>query len=136
LPASRQRKTSGGCMKLGSSSTLAGKISLMTLWIAVCPMALGHAVLLSSTPPKSGLVKGPDITITLEFSLRVDGLRFPLSLLEPDGTVKPIDTPTQPAANFLSATGHGLGRGTYVLRWKVLAVDGHITSGTVPFEVQ
>jgi methionine-rich copper-binding protein CopC len=99
-------------MKLGSSSRLAGAIFLIALCTVACPAALAHAVLLSSTPRRAAIVKGPDITITLKFNLRVDGLRSSLSLLEPDGTVKQIINPTQPAPNLLSATGHGLGRGT------------------------
>jgi methionine-rich copper-binding protein CopC len=98
--------------------------------------ALAHAVLLSSTPQKNGAVSGPDITINLKYNSRVDGARSTLSLLKPDGTVEKIGTPAQPAPDVLSATGHGLAKGAYVLRWQVLATDGHITRGEVPFQVQ
>ena len=57
-------------------------------------------------------------------------------MVKPDGTVERIGTPQQPAPDVLSATGHGLAKGTYVLRWQVLASDGHITRGEVPFQVQ
>jgi methionine-rich copper-binding protein CopC len=99
-------------------------------------MALAHAVLLSSTPQKNAAVSGPDITINLKYNSRVDGARSSLSLLKPDGTVEKIGTPTQSAPDSLSATGHGLTKGAYVLRWQVLAGDGHITRGEVPFQVQ
>jgi copper resistance protein C len=56
-------------------------------------------------------------------------------LLRPDGTVERISAPTQSAPDLLSATGHGLAKGPYVLRWQVLASDGHITRGEVPFQV-
>jgi copper resistance protein C len=98
--------------------------------------ALAHAVLVSSTPQKNGAVIGPDITINLKYNSRVDGARSTLSLLKPDGTVEKIGTPAQPAPDVLSATGHGLAKGAYVLRWQVLATDGHITRGEVPFQVQ
>jgi methionine-rich copper-binding protein CopC len=98
--------------------------------------ALAHAVLVSSTPQKNAAVSGPDITINLKYNSRVDGARSTISLLKPDGTVERIGTPTQPAPDVLSATGHGLAKGTYVLRWQVLATDGHITRGEVPFQVQ
>ena len=62
--------------------------------------------------------------------------RSSLSLLKPDGTVERIGTPAQPAPDVLSATGHGLAKGSYILRWQVLATDGHITRGEVPFQVQ
>ncbi len=98
--------------------------------------ALAHAVLVSSTPQKNAAVSGPDITINLKYNSRVDGARSSLSLLKPDGTIERIGTPAQPAPDVLSATGHGLAKGAYVLRWQVLATDGHITRGEVPFQVQ
>src|ERR1700730_18271150 len=98
--------------------------------------ALAHAVLVSSTPQKNAAVSGPDITINLKYNSRVDGARSTLSLLKPDGTVERIGTPAQPAPDVLSATGHGLAKGAYVLGRAALARDGHITRGEVPFEVQ
>jgi methionine-rich copper-binding protein CopC len=98
--------------------------------------ALAHAVLVSSTPQKNAAVSGPDIRINLKYNSRVDGARSSLSLLKPDGTVEKIGTPAQSAPDVLSATGHGLAKGAYVLRWQVLATDGHITRGEVPFQVQ
>jgi copper resistance protein C len=124
-------------MKIGSPRWFAGAIIFsLTVWTAAIPrVALAHAVLVSSTPEKNGAVNGPDITINLKYNSRVDGARSTLSLLKPDGTVERISTPTQSAPNLLSATGHGLAKGDYVLRWQVLAGDGHITRGEVPFQV-
>jgi methionine-rich copper-binding protein CopC len=98
--------------------------------------ALAHAVLVSSTPQKNAAVSGPDITINLKYNSRIDGARSTISLLKPDGTVEKIGAPAQVAPDVLSATGHGLAKGAYVLRWQVLATDGHITRGEVPFQVQ
>ena len=39
------------------------------------------------------------------------------------------------AADVLAASAT-LTPGAYVMRWQVLAVDGHITRGDVPFTVQ
>jgi methionine-rich copper-binding protein CopC len=124
-------------MKIKSPHRFAGAIVLfLAVLMAVGPRAaLAHAVLLSSTPPKNGMVNGPDITINLKYNSRVDGARSSLSLLRPDGTVEKISAPSQPAPDLLSATGRGLAKGSYVLRWQVLASDGHITRGEVPFQV-
>lgn len=112
-------------------------ILLLTVLMGVSPrLALAHAVLLSSTPQKNAAVTGPDVTINLKYNSRVDGARSTLSLLKPDGTVERIGAPAQLAPDVLSATGHGLAKGAYVLRWQVLATDGHITRGEVPFQVQ
>ena len=114
----------------------AGILLLAVLLAAAPRAAFAHAVLLSSTPQKNAAVNGPDITISLKYNSRVDAARSALSLLKPDGSIEKIPTPTQVAPDILSATGHGLTRGAYVLRWQVLASDGHITRGEVPFQVQ
>jgi methionine-rich copper-binding protein CopC len=115
----------------------AGAVLLFVVTLVVSPRrALAHAVLLRSTPQKNAFVSGPDITINLKYNSRVDGARSTLTLLKPDGTIEKMDTPAQPAPDVLSATGRGLTKGAYVLRWQVLAGDGHITRGELPFQVQ
>jgi methionine-rich copper-binding protein CopC len=105
--------------------------------IAASPrLALAHAVLLSSSPQKNASVNGPDITISLKYNSRVDGARSSLSLVKPDGSVEKIGALAQPLPDTLSATGHKLAKGAYVLRWQVLSSDGHITRGEVPFQVE
>jgi hypothetical protein len=110
---------------------------LVAVLIAASPrLALAHAVLLSSSPQKNASVNGPDITISLKYNSRVDGARSTLTLLKPDGSVEKIGALAQPLPDTLSATGHKLAKGAYVLRWQVLSSDGHITRGEVPFQVE
>ena len=124
-------------MRSRSPRWLVGVVLLFVATMVASPRrALAHAVLLSSTPQKNAFVSGPDITINLKYNSRVDGARSTLSLLKPDGTIVKIDTPAQLAPDVLSATSRGLTKGAYVLRWQVLAGDGHITRGVVPFQVQ
>ena len=124
-------------MRSRSPRWFAGAVLLFVVTMVASPRrALAHAVLLSSTPQKNAFVSGPDITINLKYNSRVDGARSTLSLLKPDGTIIKIDTPAQLAPDVLSATSRGLTKGAYVLRWQVLAGDGHITRGEVPFQVQ
>jgi methionine-rich copper-binding protein CopC len=112
-------------------------VFLVVVGLAVSPrIALAHAVLLSSTPQKNAAVSGPDITISLKYNSRVDGARSSLTLLKPDGSSERIGSVTQPLPDTLSATGHKLAKGAYVLRWQVLSSDGHITRGEVPFQVE
>jgi copper resistance protein C len=112
-------------------------VFLVAVLIAASPrLALAHAVLLSSSPQKNASVNGPEITISLKYNSRVDGARSSLSLVKPDGSVEKIGALTQPLPDTLSATGHKLAKGAYVLRWQVLSSDGHITRGEVPFQVE
>jgi copper resistance protein C len=101
----------------------------------ILPRALAHAVLVSSTPTKNAAISGPEIVINLKYNSRVDGGRSTLSLLKPDGTIERIGGLTQPEPDVVSATGHAVAKGAYVLRWQVLSSDGHITRGEVPFQI-
>jgi methionine-rich copper-binding protein CopC len=116
---------------------VAAIILLVAALMAASPRtALAHAVLLSSTPQKNAAVSGPDITISLKYNSRVDGAHSSLTLVKPDGSVESVGALTQPLPDTLSATGHKLAKGAYVLRWQVLSSDGHITRGAVPFQVE
>src|ERR1700722_4935777 len=89
-------------------------------------LALAHAVLLSSTPQKNVTVSGPEIAISLKYNSRVDGARSTLSLLKPDGTVETVGGLTQPHPDELSATGHGLAKGAYLLRGQLLSKNRRV----------
>ena len=120
-----------------SRQHFAAVIVFLVAVITVSPrLALAHAVLLSSSPQKNASVNGPDITISLKYNSRVDGARSSLTLVKPDGSVEKIGALAQPLPDTLSATGHKLAKGAYVLRWQVLSSDGHITRGEVPFQVE
>jgi methionine-rich copper-binding protein CopC len=104
---------------------------------AVAPRtAHAHAVLLSSNPVKNGSVAGSDSTITLKYNSRVDGARSALSLVKPDQSIEHLSGLTQSAPGELSAPTKGLVKGSYLLRWQVLAADGHITRGQYAFSVK
>ena len=99
-------------------------------------VALAHAVLVSSQPAVNSSVSGPDIAVLLKYNSRVDMEHSTLTLLEPDGKVERVAIKSEPEPGLLSAKLTGLVKGAYVLRWQVLATDGHITRGKVPFKVE
>jgi methionine-rich copper-binding protein CopC len=94
-----------------------------------------HAVLLESTPPLNSSVSGPNVAVKLRFNVRIDALRSRLTLLRPDGSAQTLEISKQSPADTLLAEATGLAAGTYRLRWQVLASDGHITRGEIPFTV-
>jgi methionine-rich copper-binding protein CopC len=55
--------------------------------------------------------------------------------MKPDGTSHAVDVLQQPSPDSLAATISGLHPGNYQLHWQVLASDGHITQGDIPFLV-
>ena len=97
--------------------------------------AVAHAVLLDSTPPLNSSISGPNVAVKLRFNVRIDALRSRLTLLRPDGSAQTLEISKQAPADTLAAAATGLAAGAYRLRWQVLASDGHITRGEIPFTV-
>ncbi len=95
-----------------------------------------HAVLLNSVPAANSVTAGPAITVQLRFNSRVDGKRSQILLVTPDGKTYPLDIAPQTAPDVLNAPAKDLVGGSYKLRWQVLASDGHITRGQVPFRIK
>lgn len=97
--------------------------------------AQAHAVLLESSPSLKGRVTGPDVPIELRFNVRIDADRSRLTLVRPDGSTQTLELGKSDSANTLRAQAKGLPSGEYRLRWQVLAADGHLTRGEIPFTV-
>ena len=109
-------------------------IAVTTAFLIVAPAA-AHAVLLESTPALKSAVSGPNVPIKLRFNVRIDANRSRLTLVRPDGSAQTLDLSTPASANTLTSQAHSLSPGEYRLRWQVLASDGHLTRGEIPFTV-
>ena len=96
--------------------------------------ALAHAILVDSTPAANGTITSGHDPILLRFNSRIDRERSRLTLIAADHsqTRIPVGDDGPPDVINAAADLHG---GDYTLRWQVLAVDGHITRGDVPFKV-
>jgi copper resistance protein C len=101
----------------------------------IASSSLAHAVLLESSPALKSSVSGPDVPLKLRFNVRIDAARSRLTLVDPDGTLHTLEIHGQDGPDTLSAQAKGLRPGAYRLRWQVLASDGHITRGEIPFTV-
>jgi methionine-rich copper-binding protein CopC len=104
--------------------------------LLITPLSFAHAVLVEARPAPNGSVVGPNIDVELRFNSRIDSARSRLTLVLPDHTVRPLSLQPPPTPASLSARLTGLGAGEYTLRWQVLASDGHITRGEIPFQVK
>lgn len=103
-------------------------------FLMVAPAA-AHAILLDSTPSLKSVVSGPDVPIKLRFNVRIDAVRSRLTLIRPDGSAQMLELSKETPADTIAAEATGLAAGAYRLRWQVLASDGHITRGEIPFTV-
>jgi copper resistance protein C len=97
--------------------------------------AIAHAILLESSPAINGTVAGPGIPIKLRFNVRIDATRSRLTLVKPDASTQSLAINKDVSADTLASQAQGLNPGEYRIRWQVLASDGHITRGEIPFQV-
>jgi copper resistance protein C len=101
-------------------------------------IAHAHAILEESTPPAGASVKAGPLDLQLRYNSRIDRERSRLTLIRPDQAPDqakqtiPIDAEGPPDILAAHLT---LSPGAYIVRWQVLAVDGHITRGDVPITV-
>ena len=93
-----------------------------------------HAILIDSTPAVHGTVPAGHEAMTLRFNSRIDRERSRLTLIAPDKTQTRLSVGDEGPADIMT-TQADLPPGDYTVRWQVLAVDGHITRGDVPFSV-
>ena len=95
----------------------------------------GHAILLQSIPELRATVKGPSVEITLRFNVRIDSQRSRIALLAPNGTLATLVLDKNSAPAVLQTKAGGLTPGKYKIEWHVLAADGHMSGGEIPFNV-
>ena len=111
-------------------------IAVAAVLVLVPRVALAHAVLVQSTPAINATVGGAEVAVNLKFSLRVDGSRSTLLLSTSDGKSKPLAIDRQSSPDTLTTRATQLSRGDYAIHWQVLATDGHVTRGEIPFHVK
>ncbi len=101
-------------------------------------LARAHAILMTSEPAAGGTVAAGATTLQLQYNSRIDQGRSRVTLSHPGSPGSTADErlklrpSQQPDVLRADAT---LTPGDYVLHWFVLATDGHITRGDVPFTV-
>ena len=98
--------------------------------------SFAHAIILEAIPAPNATISGPDLQIVLKFNSRIDGTRSRLILVQPDKSSHSVDLDKQDSPDQLKARVTGLAAGAYVLRWQVLAADGHISRGEIPFKIK
>jgi copper resistance protein C len=110
---------------------------LSTLLLSTLLLSTGaqaHAILEESTPPAGASVKPGPLDLRLRYNSRIDRARSRLTLIRPDRTKDTIPIDQEGPPDIIAA--HlDLPAGAYIVRWQVLAVDGHITRGDVPLTV-
>ena len=107
-----------------------------TLVLATANELRAHAILVETSPKTGATVNGPDVPVRLKFNVRIDGERSRITLVRPAGLAKQLPLDKQSSPDVLTTNATGLIPGKYKLQWQVLAADGHISRGEIPFTVQ
>ena len=111
------------------------RLPAIFVFLLIPRLAWGHAVLLESTPAQGQVVPPGAIAVSLRFNSRVDARRSRLSLVPGSGGEQPLPLLPQSAADKVEAKIANAKPGRYLIRWQVLASDGHITRGQFAFQV-
>lgn len=120
-------------MQLPSPRRLAALLLALPV-IAAAP-AQAHAIIVAAEPAVDAVLPAPSVPVRLRFNSRIDAGRSRLILMGPDGSSQPLPLAASGSPDTLAAAIEGLAPGRYRLRWQVLAVDGHITRGDIPFSI-
>src|SRR3954469_1427236 len=107
---------------------------LLAALMADAGPAAAHAIILEAQPTVGATVAGSSVAVDLRFNSRIDHVRSRLWLSAGAREVTIAVAQTAPA-DRLTGEMRNLEPGDYVLHWQVLAVDGHITRGDIPFHV-
>ncbi|HEV2057173.1 MAG TPA: copper resistance CopC family protein [Methylomirabilota bacterium] len=112
--------------------------ALCAALLAQNPGAAGaHAIILESDPAAGAKVADPPTRIYLRFNSKIEKRLSHVTLTAADGRPVPVavkaDGSEKPDRIVLPLGS--LRPGAYVVRYKVLAADGHITEGALRFTV-
>ncbi len=114
----------------------------LLLWAVLAPSAptpaAAHAIVLESSPTHDAVLAQPPGQVTLRFNSKIEKRFTRVTLTAGDRAPAPVALPTSDdpeSPDRLVIPLGPLGPGVYVVRYRVLAVDGHITEGALRFRV-
>jgi len=115
-------------------------VSLLALWVVLLSVspASSHAIVLESSPVADAVLERAPGQVTLRFNSKLEKRFTRITLAAGDRPPAPVALPDDGAASppdRVIIPLAPLAPGLYVLRYRVLAVDGHITEGALRFTV-
>ena len=100
---------------------------------------VAHAIVLESSPTHDAVLERAPEQVTLRFNSKIEKRFTRLTLADgehpPVAVTLPVGADDAATPDRLVIPLPHLGAGVYVLRYRVLAVDGHITEGVLRFTV-
>lgn len=114
---------------------------IFSLSVSVCGFGIisgplsAHAIIVETDPKPNAELAGQPFDFRLRFNSRIDPLRSRMVVIDEGGKETALTLKVVPDADRMEASVSGLAPGAYRLRWQVLAVDGHVTRGDIPFRI-
>lgn len=112
-------------------------------WLAVATLAAAapagaHAVLVRSAPPARAALAEPPERVQLWFNERLEPAYSSVSVWNAAGAQVDARNAAVGAddAKRLAVTVPPIGAGAYVVKYRVLSVDGHVVDSSFPFTVR
>jgi len=127
------------------------RAGLFALLVTLLGLALptgvaGHAIVLESTPAHEARLDAPPARVVLRFNGRIEHSLSRVTIeqaAERGAAARPVPVPIAtgaadlaPAPDRLVIPLGPLAPGVYVVRYRVLAADGHLTEGALRFTVR
>jgi methionine-rich copper-binding protein CopC len=98
-------------------------------------LALGHAVVQKTSLDDAPVQANKSTRVTFTFNSRIESGFTKVTLVTERGEERPLEVEPASGASSLSVQLPPLTAGAYGLRYKVLAVDGHVTENVLRFTV-
>lgn len=101
----------------------------------VATRAHAHAIVIEAEPKAGTSLPPASFAVMIRFNSRIDAARSTLVILDAKRAAIPLTLDANDLPDRLTARVPALEPGAYRFRWQVLALDGHITRGDVPFTI-
>jgi hypothetical protein len=108
------------------------------MMLGVAPLAWGHAQLLKSVPARRAVLSRPPERVQLWFNERLEPAFSQLLVWDRNGTQVDLkDAQVGPDdSKRLSISLPTLEPGVYLVKFRVLSVDGHVVASEFPFTIR
>jgi methionine-rich copper-binding protein CopC len=128
LRAGRRRRTVAGFAALLLSGLLAGSAG----------PARAHAIVLEASPAHDSVLAAPPTRLVLRFNSKIEHALSRVTIETAIGrpVALPVARATEQDAARLVVPLSPLAPGTYIVRYRVLAADGHVTEGALRFTIR
>jgi methionine-rich copper-binding protein CopC len=113
---------------------LLSAVGVAALLAAAVPAA-AHSLLLESSPPVGGTLRGAG-PVTLRFNNRIEKRLSGVRLVDTRGVGTALAVTDGGRRDELTALAPALPPGPYRAEWRVLSTDGHVVSGSFPLQVE